>query len=379
MQDDLIGFVVGALDVVEHQEIRQKIERDPRLQEQIQRIERCLHPLCRARESVPPPSGLAERTCRQVAVLTGADCESGLGRMVDSATDPAARLGTKTPSRPGGDFVSDQDREPTPISPAAAGTHSAQWGSNCLDSAPSQLSWTRADFFVAAGVCLAVACLFFPAIANSRHHAQLAACQNNMRQLGTAMLQFSQEQGGYFPVVPARGNYAAAGFYAPMLVEKGLINDGRVFLCPAKGSTVALQMPSLHEIAQAQGPKLVRIHHTMGGDYAYSIGFVENGRLQGIRNEGRKQYAILADAPFDKTRNATIGTHGRGQNVLFQDGGVRFVATRSRPGHPDDDLFQNDLGKVRAGLGREDCVLAPSYVSPLAENDAESNDVEVIR
>ena len=75
--------------------------------------------------------------------------------------------------------------------------------------------------------------------------------------------------------------------------------------------------------------------------------------------------AILADAPLENLRNSVITTHSRGQNVLFSDGHVRLVGTRWRPGAKNDDLFQNNLGDVRAGVNAEDFVLAPSQVSPL--------------
>ena len=103
----------------------------------------------------------------------------------------------------------------------------------------------------------------------------------------------------------------------------------------------------------------------MGGDYAYPLGFVDQGRLKGVRNQGRSQFAILSDVPLQNVRNSSIGTHGRGHNVLFEDGHVMFLSKRLRPGSDGDDMFSNDQGAVRAGLHAQDCVLAPSDVSPL--------------
>jgi prepilin-type processing-associated H-X9-DG protein len=128
---------------------------------------------------------------------------------------------------------------------------------------------------------------------------------------------------------------------------------------------VVLKFPALQDIAAAQGPLLVSLHRDLGGDYAYSLPYLRQGHLYGIRNEGRWNVAVLADAPLENLRNSVITTHSRGQNVLFSDGHVRLVGTRWRPGAKNDDLFQNDLGQVRAGVHADDFVLAPSQVSPL--------------
>ena len=47
MRDDLIGFVLGALDADEHDTIRRKVEQDQELQRQVEGVERCLRPLPR--------------------------------------------------------------------------------------------------------------------------------------------------------------------------------------------------------------------------------------------------------------------------------------------------------------------------------------------
>jgi prepilin-type processing-associated H-X9-DG protein len=193
----------------------------------------------------------------------------------------------------------------------------------------------------------------------------MAGCQNNMRQLGTALIDYSQASGGYFPVIPPSGNLSFAGVYAPKLVAKGLVQDGQLLHCPAKESTLVFKIPPLQDIAAAQGPHLVTLHRTMGGDYAYTLGFVRRGHLNGVRNQGHWNVAILADVPLENLRNRSIGTHGPGQNVLFADGHVRFLAKRRRPGTRDDDMFFNARGDILAGVNADDTVLAPSYVSPL--------------
>jgi hypothetical protein len=219
-----------------------------------------------------------------------------------------------------------------------------------------------ADFVVAAGVCLAAACLLFPAIATSRHHHLRDLCASRQRDIGRALIEYSER--GYFPVVPARGNAAVAGIYAPKLLEQGLIQDVSQFVCPAAtGSRIVVRVPaSMEEIYAARGPQLLEIYQSMGKNYAYRFPPVVNGRLQRVRNQGREHFALLADVPLVSTVSSAVSSHGRGQNVLFEDGHVGFLTSRK---FLNDDLFVNHWGLVEASLDPDDCVLAPSCSPPL--------------
>ena len=67
MRDDLVGFLTGALDASEHDEIKRKLDVDPALQDDLQRIERCLTPLSWDKADYTPPADLTARTCDLVA------------------------------------------------------------------------------------------------------------------------------------------------------------------------------------------------------------------------------------------------------------------------------------------------------------------------
>jgi prepilin-type processing-associated H-X9-DG protein len=226
--------------------------------------------------------------------------------------------------------------------------------------------WKFADFVVTAGVCVAVACLFFPALINSRFHSEAALCQNRLRQSGQKLTMYSQEHNNHYPMVDASGNAAVAGIYTVKLAQQGLVDDPRCFQCPGKNWTLMLSIPRWEDLLNAKGAELTSMHVVMGGDYAYTLPYLDRGRLQGIRNVGSKYAPVLADAPLENARNVSISSHGRGQNVLFQDGHVRFLTTRIRPGAYPDDVFFNDQGRIRAGVHNEDFVLGASHVSPLA-------------
>jgi hypothetical protein len=218
-----------------------------------------------------------------------------------------------------------------------------------------------------AGIMVTAVLLILPAIESSRFRARVTACQENLQQLGTALVQYSEHHGKYFPQVPQQGNLAAAGIYAPALLNDGLLDSPQWVLCP--GSPLAadrsFRVPSLVQLQAATGRELVRLRGIMGGSYGYSLGYVEDGRYVSTRNLSRPTFAVMADAPSDTLPGFQSENHGgRGQNVLFEDGHVRFL-TSSRPIEDGDDVFVNDTGLVAAGDHRNDSVVAGSAAAPL--------------
>jgi len=224
------------------------------------------------------------------------------------------------------------------------------------------------DVAAAAGFFAAASLLLMPAIQSSRFNAQLIACQDNLRQIGAGMIQYSQHHNGYFPCIPPRGRLAVAGVYAPILMHDGLVTDNRRFVCP--GSSLAgrtgFQIPPFDVLQNASQEKLDGLIRWMGGSYGGPLGHMRDGVYQGTKNLGRSCFALVADVPGSDPSNGrqSLNHGGRGENVLFEYGGVRFF-TSSQPFPQADDIFANDRDLVAAGLHPNDAVIAPSAARPI--------------
>jgi hypothetical protein len=196
-------------------------------------------------------------------------------------------------------------------------------------------------------------------------------CQNHLRQLGIGLAQYSDKFGGYFPYVPPEGNLAAAGVYGPTLRAVGLIVDDSTVLCPGavdRESWTDFRIPTPAELLRARGDVLLVMQRMMGGNFAYTLGYVgRDFRLHAVRNRGRDYYVLMADAPEERTLgNRRSQNHGgRVQNVLFESGCVRLISSSGRSACNGDDPYLNRRGFVAAGVGPDDAVVAPSYSSPL--------------
>jgi len=206
-----------------------------------------------------------------------------------------------------------------------------------------------------------------PAIHQSRFQSQVDSCKANLRDLGVSLINYSQFHQGDFPAVPCEGKLAAAGIFAPTLLREGFLRGWQPLVCPSSPLNRRIKrIPSLEELQAASEDRLRELRSLMSGCYGYSLGYVdERGAYHNTKNLGRSQFALVADAPgADQPGYQSLNHGGRGQNVLFEDGRVRFACC-SKPDGSADDIFVNRDGEVAAGIGPDDAVIAPSEARPL--------------
>jgi len=348
---DLLGYLAGALDADERLEIEQALRHDLVLREKLRHARRQFDLVRNADfasgdigsgdvtgtdADLSPPPGLADRTLQFIA------------EQRESLPD-AVPVSGDSPHR--------ADLEPV---------GKRRWRAAAAREplAARASSWRFIDFAVALSVCVALGGLVFPMLSVSRANARIAACANNLREVGVALTQYSEHQNGFFPRVAETGSLAAGGIYAPTLLAGGYVANPQFFVCPA--SSVAegpsLRIPTLAELNAATGIELTQLRRQMGGTYGYALGYRQAGVYRPTRNLFRDSFALVADMPSEDF--ATSPNHrGNGQNVLLEDGHVVFLKSCRLEGS-NDDIFTNDDGKAAAGCHVNDAVVVRSDVSP---------------
>ncbi len=315
---DLLGFLCDALEPRERELIERRLGNDPALAAELESLRGDLELFGSPAPCEPPPN-LAARTCRFVA---------------EQSAQPEHQLATPVGKSPAADLL-----------------------------APTS-SWRLLDAAVAIAICVAGLALVFPLIQSSRASAQVTACANRLREIGLALTGYSEHHRGAFPEVPETGKLAAAGIYAPVLLDAGYLTNRQVVVCP--GSPLASEskavIPTLVELQTADGARLAELRHGMGGSYGYALGYRDRGVYKGERNLHCANFAVMADLPAGNCK--TSSNHGgTGHNVLLEDGHVVYLHGCRLDGSTDD-IFTNDLGQLAAGCQVNDAVVAPSDVAP---------------
>ncbi len=306
MREQLLGYLMAALDPDETAEIEARLQSDPNLARDCELLKRGLEPLAWDRGACDPPAQLAMRTCAFVSKRTQIQVAPQHG-------SPARR-------------------------------------------------WSFQDMFVTAGTVAAAAMLFFPAVNFSRVQSQIAGCQNGLRQIGLALTNYSERFAPYFPIVPESGPMSTSGAFAPALVNAQLIGDHSTFLCPADArvQSADFRVPSVTDVETAEAAELTHLQATMAGSFASTLGHLDDDRNYCYTKDlGRPCFALVSDLPDNASPDHQSKIHGgRGQNTLFEDGHVKFLSACKCPIDTlGDDIFENDAGTQGPGLHQHDSVI----------------------
>ncbi len=320
---NLVGYLLGALDHDEHGSVEDYLHAHPDARQKLDRLRRALEPLEADRDAPdlePPP---------QLVMAT-------LARVAEARAEAPPE-------------------EPPRTLPFAPGVPASQRGGGGR--------WHRPDALVAAAIVLVALGLGASWLHKSWFQSDLVACKENLHRFHSALAAYSELRGGAFPRVDEKGPHNYAGVFVPVLHESGALREGVSITCPSQGR----RPPPLDQWA-AGGPDRYReAVRDLAGSYAYSLGYRHGDGVVGLRRGDPAGQPILADGPPSRDpADAGLGNssnhRGRGQNVLFVDGSVRYVTTRAVGA--DDDIYLNQHRRVGAGVHPRDAVLGASDAHP---------------
>ena len=366
MDEDLLGYLLGALEPHEMRRVEERLRVDHAAQEELARIEKSLRRLDENREvNESPPPDLVSRTLASLPPLP-----------VAGSSPPMADSPSLTP----GALSSGSTRScAATLSPMRSGVES---------SAGSSRGWL--DWFVAAVASVILLGLLLPTIAEGRFEARKVACQDHLRELGMAITQFvMRSEQERLPAVARTGREAFAGIWFPRLHDAGLLQDNSLRWCPSLGLPAfsadrlgregltaeerqrflaTTRLVSVEDLYRISLNELQLFQQLAGGHYAYSLGVVDGQQYGSPRYQARSSFAVMSDAPLggdpqDGLTSNRLGHGGRGINILYECGRVRFVPVHAIDSMPDHPLL-NLRGEVEAGLNIDDAVLAPSWRGP---------------
>lgn len=335
MDENLVGYLLNALDPDTHRQVESHLRTDPEAQRRLEVLRRALRPLAADAEEEEPPPGLWVRTLGHVA---HDQCRR---RAADAP--PAGRAAYRA----------------LPRAPRPGG-----------EAEPARSWWRRADVLVAAGVLFAVLSLGVSVLPGLWQHQQRLACQNNLRLFGQALSAYSVNHDHEFPKVEAEPPRNVAGIFVPMLRDSGVMPADVTLCCPGGGNRPAPcpTLAELEDLRRRRPEDFQAAVRRLAGCYAYSLGYgPAPDDHHGLRDDDGDGLPILADRPDFAGGRVGPGNSpnhgGRGQNVLYIDGHVRFCTART-VGVNRDDIYVNQHGDVAAGRDLLDSVLGASSATP---------------
>jgi hypothetical protein len=326
MEENLIGYLLKALDPEAHWQVELHLRLHPEDQQKLEPLRATLAHLELDKEDPPPPGDLRLRALARVAEYR---CQT-----LPKAPRTAA---PKEPTR-------------------------RRWG------------WPRADLIVAAVLLLTVGGVALPFVARVWEKQRELTCKNNLRRFYEALVHYSElpDHHDQFPQVELEGEPPRnmAGVVVPLLNEKGLLGSDSV-ICPSSGnqSFCSLSLQDLDKLRDTDPAEWQRLTQNLTGGYAYTLGYYDaekGGRsLFGLRRDSGDKLPIMSDAPPIKAIGVGNSPNhgGQGQNVLYIGGNVLFCKQRTA-GVDGDDIFVNYQRQIAGGEGKLDTVLGASSAVP---------------
>jgi hypothetical protein len=325
MDENLIGYVLKALDADEQREVENYLREHPEAHKHLDQLRLRLDLLAHDAGDGEPPAGLWVHALARVAEHK-------------CCTLPSA---------------------PPPEEHAPA---------------PRATWWRRADVLVAAVLLILVGGLAVVWVASLTQKSHVVECANNLHQFHQALEAYADVHNGYYPWVEKEWPRNFAGGFVAALNESGTMRPGLSVGCPGTPPQPPSAV-SFADLERLKGDEFRNVARTLAGCYAYSLGYQEPGgtALLGLTRvmDDRDRLPIMADAPPSEGGNEVLpgnsANHGgTGQNVLFVGGNVQFRATR-RLGADDEDIYLNVNQRVAAGRGARDAVLGRSDAVPFPE------------
>jgi prepilin-type processing-associated H-X9-DG protein len=337
MREELLGYLLGALEPDEMQRVSEALKKDARLRAELDALAAALRPLDEAEEIYEPPGDLVART---MAAIPPAGPGGGASE--------AAHLGHGR----GG---------------AAPRGRESELGSEALDG---RQGWNWVDVLATVAATVLLAGLILPGILRQRSQSRQQVCQDQLWRAGAALFDYAMDRpDGRMPRLAIDGPEAFAGYYAVELREAGRLRSPLPLWCPSLDvpqGWVGRPIPTRSQLREAAPGQLIQLQHGAGGHYAYSLGILEDRRYRAPRYQGRSYFAVLADAPVRSLDGWVTAHEGRGCNILFEDGHVAFLSNWE-DGVLGDHPFLNRSGELAHGLDPDDAALAPSHLPPFQQ------------
>jgi len=269
LHQQLLGHLLDALDDDERQWLEKRIEHDAERCELLLYWRRRLARLEVLRPDFDSPPGLAERTCRLIAV--GASC-----------------LASEVPVKSG---------PPTPPLPALSG---------------GRLQWGWSDVVVVGVILLVLFCLLPPAVCNARFLARCNICQNRLQHFGFSLQDVARRHQLQSQQLAEGGMLTGLGVLAARMlreIEPSSGDEGR-FCCSEVwlAAQPHRSTSTLSPCGNLRPSRLVAIHED-----------------ESARATASGATVLVSDTPPPPSSEPPVLAHGgQGMNVLFGDGHVAF-------------------------------------------------------
>ncbi|HEX8466048.1 MAG TPA: DUF1559 domain-containing protein [Abditibacterium sp.] len=203
----------------------------------------------------------------------------------------------------------------------------------------SQRAFTLIELLVVIAIIGILAAILFPVFGRARENSRRAACQSNLKQLGLAVIQYTQDFDERFPlglVVDDTGNHQTA-----LDLVQPYLKSTQVATCPSDNPDhpgLDMGLPGALPVSYTVNDKICNTDALFGGAPPATLAEIQQSA----------KMPLLWDAYVGGIDNShgypqpdiqVAKRHFEGANVLFVDSHVKWM--KQKPELSDDEVHWN--------------------------------------
>jgi prepilin-type N-terminal cleavage/methylation domain-containing protein/prepilin-type processing-associated H-X9-DG protein len=218
----------------------------------------------------------------------------------------------------------------------------------------NNLSFTLIELLIVIAIIAILASLLLPALGKARNKAKEIACSGNLRQIGIGIHLYSQDFGGYLPVMPTNysnpniiATWDLGAFHLGHLKTNGYLSVLDLFYCPGASSEGSQCNLSWAKSSFLKGQNVYSSY--VYDTYSYDKNSFTTSLNNMTMSKLKPNWGIVADIVNFNSPSAVNGSinHNRdGANALYVDGRVKWIPRGAFPA-----MTSNGSGSYEDGNG----------------------------
>jgi prepilin-type processing-associated H-X9-DG protein/prepilin-type N-terminal cleavage/methylation domain-containing protein len=189
-------------------------------------------------------------------------------------------------------------------------------------------AFTLIELLVVVGIICLLAAMLFPVFGRVRENARRSGCQSNLKQLGLAIMQYTQDADEHFPLGITTNDLGE--FETTLDLIQPYLKEKRVGICPSDADEGEVNLTAIFAVHEGSG----KSSYTVNDKICTAFGDPAPPTLAVVREPTKIPLmwdAFIARIDYNVSPYIYVEVqrrHLKGANCAFVDGHAKWIPSR---------------------------------------------------